>query len=148
MSSLLGTSLTESLYGVVSGSLELLALTGEVFAGSIAARAVPAAATAGTTRLLTMAGWTAMGEGLLGCASAGVDAFQSFGKANGLAREGDSDAALSSFGDTGASALAFMGSGALTIIAAGTFLAQAGASRLRKYLPTESTPKWRDALSA
>lgn len=121
-------SITESLYGVVSGSLGLLALTGEVFAGSIAARAVPAAATAGTARLLTIAGWTALGGGVLGCASAGVDAFQSFRKANGLARDGDNDAALSSFGVAGASALAFVGSGALTIIAAGTALAQAGAT--------------------
>ncbi len=113
---------------MVSGSLGLLALTGEVFAGSVAARVSAETVATGSARLLAVAGWTALGGGLLGSVSAGVDAFQAFGKANGLAREGDSDAETSYRWAARSAVITAAGSGALTVIAAGALLAQAGAT--------------------
>lgn len=121
-------NITECLYGIVSGSLGLMALTGEVVAGAMAARVVPAVATASATRLLTIAGWTALGGGLLGAMSASVDAYQAFGKASGLELDGDKDAATSYRRAGRASVVAAIGGGALTVIAAGAILAQAGAT--------------------
>ncbi|WP_374514850.1 T6SS effector BTH_I2691 family protein [Niveibacterium sp.] len=121
-------NITECLYGVVSGSLGLMALTGEVFAGAMAARVTPAVVTTSAARLLAIAGWTALGGGLLGCASAGLDAYQAFGKSSGLELDGDKDAASSYRRAARASVVAAIGSGALTVIATGALLAQAGAT--------------------
>ena len=121
-------SITESLYGVVSGSLGLMALTSEVFAGAMAARVAPAVVVASAARLLTAAGWTALGGGLLGTASAAIDGVLSYKKFVSQYRDGDRDAAGFSFATSISSFTAALGSGALTVIAAGTFLAQAGAT--------------------
>lgn len=121
-------SITESLYGVISGSLGLMALTGEVVAGTMAARVVTSVATISAARLLTVAGWTALGGGILGVASAAIDGIASTKKTLIQADEGDSDAARFSALVAASSFTAAIGSGALTIIAAGALLAQAGAT--------------------
>ena len=121
-------AITESWYGVVSGSLGLLALTGEVFAGAVAARVVPAVATTTAARLMTVAGWSAFGGGMLGVTSAVVDGVQAAKKMYAQWEDGDRDAARSSFGVVAASGFAAIGGGALTVIGAGALLAQAGAT--------------------
>lgn len=121
--------ITESLYGVVSGSLGLSALTSEIFAGTLAARiSINAVATTTATKLLSVAGWTALGGGALGVASAVVDGAQAFRKGLGLLDEGDKDAAISSFAVVGVSTLAAIGSGALAVIGAGALVMKAGAT--------------------
>ncbi|WP_290870978.1 T6SS effector BTH_I2691 family protein [Aquabacterium sp.] len=121
-------SITESYYGVVSGSLGLLALTGEVMAGTLAARAPRSVVTAAAARMLTAAGWTALGGGMLGAISGVVDLLQSAMKGVSFRDEGDDDAKRSSYLAAFSSGFGVVASGALAVIAAGQLLSAAGAT--------------------
>lgn len=120
--------ITQSLYGVASGALGVMAVSAEVLAGASAARVVPAVASTTAARLLTAAGWITLWGGLLGAISAAVDGVQSARKAFSLGQDGDPDAATSYNRASQAAVVTTISSGALTVIAAGTLLAKAGAT--------------------
>lgn len=120
-------AITESIFGVISGSLGLMAVTAEVVAGSMAARVasgaeVAKAVTAAGKAIATRAAFVALGGGVLGVLSASVDAVQAFRKFLSLRAEKDSDASSSYLAVSALSVVAAVAGGAIALIATGAAL--------------------------
>lgn len=121
--------ITETLYGVLSGSLGVMALTVEITAGVMTKRVAERAVTEAVKKAIgTRAAALTLGGGFLGVASAGVDAYQAWSKAQGLRAEGDMDAATSYTQAAFASGGAMVVGGVMATIAAGATLSAVGAS--------------------